>query len=89
MSSPDEFTGPVNLGNPGEFTMIELAEKIRDLTGSRSALIHQPLPADDPRQRQPDIRLAREQLGWEPTVPLEEGLKPTIAYFEGIVNARR
>jgi UDP-glucuronate decarboxylase len=86
MSSPDEFTGPVNLGNPGEFTMIELAEKIRDLTGSRSALIHQPLPADDPRQRQPDIRLARKQLGWEPTVPLEQGLKPTVAYFESLLR---
>lgn len=86
MNSPDEFTGPVNLGNPGEFTMIELAEKIRDLTGSRSALIHQPLPADDPKQRQPDIRLAREQLGWEPTVPLEQGLKPTVAYFENLLR---
>ncbi|MFO7641725.1 MAG: UDP-glucuronic acid decarboxylase family protein [Candidatus Competibacteraceae bacterium] len=86
MDSPDEFTGPVNLGNPGEFTMIELAEKIRDLTGSRSELIHQPLPADDPKQRQPDIRLAREQLGWEPTVPLEQGLKPTVAYFESLLR---
>ena len=82
MGSPDDLTGPVNLGNPGEFTMIELAETIRDLTGSRSPLVHEPLPADDPRQRQPDIQVARSRLGWEPKVPLREGLKPTIAYFE-------
>jgi UDP-glucuronate decarboxylase len=88
MDSPDEFTGPVNLGNPGEFTMIELAEKIRDLTGSRSELIHQPLPADDLKQRQPDIGLAREQLGWEPRIPLAEGLKPTVAYFERLLQNR-
>ena len=82
MQTPQGFTGPVNLGNPSEFTMIELAEAIRDLTGSRSALVHRPLPADDPRQRQPDITLAREQLGWEPKIPLREGLRSTIAYFE-------
>jgi len=70
----------------GEFTMIELAEAILDLTGSRSALVHRPLPTDDPRQRQPDITLAREHLGWEPRIPLREGLKPTIAYFEGLLN---
>ena len=81
------FTGPVNLGNPGEFTMIELAEAILDLTGSRSALVHRPLPTDDPRQRQPDIRLAREQLGWEPKIPLREGLKPTIAYFDQLMRS--
>jgi UDP-glucuronate decarboxylase len=75
----------VNLGNPGEFTMIELAEAVRDLTGSRSELVHRPLPADDPRQRQPDITLAREHLGWEPKIPLREGLKPTIAYFESLL----
>ncbi|TVP79794.1 UDP-glucuronic acid decarboxylase family protein [Thioalkalivibrio sp.] len=85
MQSPSGFTGPVNLGNPGEFTMIELAEAIRDLTGSRSPLQHLPLPADDPRQRQPDIRLAREHLDWEPKVALREGLKPTIAYFERLL----
>ena len=85
MQSPGGSTGPVNLGNPGEFTMIELAEAIRDLTGSRSELVHRPLPADDPRQRQPDIRLAREHLGWEPKVALREGLKPTIAYFERLL----
>jgi len=84
MQSPSGFTGPVNLGNPGEFTMIELAEAIRDLTGSRWPLQHRP-PADDPRQRQPDTRLAREHLGWEPKIPLREGLKPTIAYFEGLL----
>ena len=87
MSSNDAITGPVNLGNPGEFSMIELAEKVKDLTGSCSELIHKPLPMDDPKQRQPDISLAREQLGWEPTVNLEEGLKPTIAYFEQLLSA--
>ena len=86
MDSPDDFTGPVNLGNPGEFTMIELAEAIRDLTGSRSPLVHQPLPQDDPRQRRPDISLAKSVLGWEPKVPLRDGLKPTIAYFERPMN---
>ena len=86
MDSSEGFTGPVNLGNPGEFTMIERAEAVRDLTGSRSELVHRPLPTDDPRQRQPDIRLAREHLGWEPRIPLREGLKPTIAYFERLLN---
>ncbi len=85
MDSPDDFTGPLNLGNPGEFTMIELAEAIRDLTGSRSPLVHQPLPQDDPRQRQPDIGLAKSVLGWEPKVPLRDGLKPTIAYFDAFL----
>jgi UDP-glucuronate decarboxylase len=85
MDSPDDFTGPVNLGNPGEFTMIELAEAIRDITGSRSPLVHLPLPQDDPRQRQPDISLAKSVLGWEPKVPLRDGLKPTIAYFEAFL----
>ncbi len=88
MNSPDDLTGPVNLGNPGEFTMIELAETIQDLTGSRSPLVHEPLPQDDPRQRQPDIRLAKEHLGWEPGVPLREGLRPTIAYFEQLLQKR-
>jgi UDP-glucuronate decarboxylase len=86
MASPDALTGPVNLGNPGEFTMIELAEAVKDLTGSRSVLVHEPLPQDDPRQRQPDITLAREALGWAPQVALREGLRPTIAYFEGLVG---
>jgi UDP-glucuronate decarboxylase len=86
MDSPDEVTGPINLGNPGEFTMLELAEAVLKLTGSRSKIAHKPLPADDPKQRQPDITRARTQLGWEPTVPLEEGLKPTIAYFRAILD---
>ncbi|EXJ14835.1 UDP-glucuronic acid decarboxylase family protein [Imhoffiella purpurea] len=86
MDSPDTFAGPVNLGNPEEFTMIEVAETIRNLTGSRSSLVQQPLPADDPRQRKPDIGLARSALGWEPEVPLGDGLKPTIAYFERLLR---
>ena len=86
MASPDDLTGPVNLGNPGEFTMIDLAEAVKDLTGSRSPLVHAPLPQDDPRQRQPDITLAREALGWAPQVALREGLRPTIAYFEGLLG---
>jgi UDP-glucuronate decarboxylase len=86
MNSPDELTGPVNLGNPSELSMIELAQTILDLTGSRSSLVYEPLPQDDPRQRQPDIRLAKTQLGWEPQIPLREGLKPTIAYFEQLLR---
>jgi UDP-glucuronate decarboxylase len=86
MASPDDFTGPVNLGNPGELTMIELAEAIRDLTGSCSPLIQAALPQDDPRKRQPDITLAKAHLDWEPTVSLRAGLKPTIAYFEALLN---
>jgi len=86
MDSPPEFTGPVNLGNPGEFTIRQLAETIIEMTGSASALVFQPLPPDDPRQRQPDIRLAREVLGWEPTVRLEEGLIHTIAYFDDLLR---
>jgi UDP-glucuronate decarboxylase len=81
MASADDFTGPVNLGNPVEFTMIDLAQTVITLTGSASKLEHLPLPEDDPRQRQPDISLAREMLGWQPSVPLEEGLRKTIAYF--------
>jgi len=81
MKSPDEFTGPVNLGNPVEFTILELAEKVIERTGSQSKIIHKPLPEDDPVRRQPDISLAREHLGWEPGVSLEEGLQKTIPYF--------
>jgi len=81
MDSPPEITGPVNLGNPVEFTMRELAEMTLKLTGSRSKLAFLPLPQDDPRQRQPDIAFARSSLAWTPTIPLEEGLKRTIAYF--------
>ena len=86
MDSPDALAGPVNLGNPGEFTMIELAEAVRDLTGSSSEFGHAPLPQDDPKQRQPDISLAREQLDWEPRVALRDGLRPTIAYFEALLR---
>ena len=82
MGTGPEFTGPVNIGNPGEFTIRQLAERVIALTGSKSKLVHRPLPQDDPKQRQPDISIARDKLGWEPTVKLDEGLKPTIAYFE-------
>jgi UDP-glucuronate decarboxylase len=85
MDSPADFTGPVNLGNPGEFTIRALAEKILAVTGSRSALEFRPLPVDDPRQRQPDITLARSRLGWSPKVTLEEGLPGTIAYFRSLM----
>jgi UDP-glucuronate decarboxylase len=86
MAADDDFTGPVNLGNPHEFTIRELAEKVLALTGSRSEIAYLPLPADDPRQRQPDIGLAREGLGWAPKVPLEQGLEKTIAYFDRLLS---
>jgi UDP-glucuronate decarboxylase len=86
MESPPELTGPVNLGNPGEFSMKELAEKVVDLTGSKSKVTFHPLPQDDPRQRKPDITLAGSALGWRPTVPLDQGLKETIGYFEGLLR---
>lgn len=82
MMECEDVCGPVNLGNPGEFTIKELAEKVIELTGSSSKIVYQDLPADDPKQRQPDISLAREKLEWSPTVALEEGLKKTIAYFK-------
>lgn len=82
MATVDTFTGPVNLGNPGEFTMLELAEKVVRMTGSRSKLVFRPLPADDPKMRRPDITLAKTHLAWEPKVPLDEGLKKTIDYFK-------
>ena len=85
MDSADDFTGPVNVGNPAEFSVRELAEKIIDLTGSGSRLSFKPLPQDDPKQRCPDISLARQALGWEPKVALEEGLKRTIPYFEELM----
>jgi len=88
MDSPDGVTGPVNLGNPGEFTIRELATTIVELTNSASTIEHATLPADDPMQRRPDIRLARKTLGWEPTVPLREGLQRTIAYFERLLEMR-
>ena len=82
LMNQDEIIGPVNLGNPGEFTILELARKVIAQTGSSSKIIYEPLPQDDPMQRQPDIQLAREKLNWEPILNLEEGLKPTIEYFE-------
>ncbi|EZP55177.1 MULTISPECIES: UDP-glucuronic acid decarboxylase family protein [Sphingomonas] len=82
MDTPETVTGPINIGNPVEFTMIELAQLVIELTGSRSKIVHLPLPADDPRQRRPDIAIARRELGWEPRVQLREGLEKTIAYFE-------
>lgn len=84
MDGPDDFIGPVNLGNPNEFTILELAKKIIELTGSKSKIIFRKLPDDDPLQRQPDITLAREKLGWQPEVQLEKGLEKTIAYFKQI-----
>jgi UDP-glucuronate decarboxylase len=85
MGTPDDITGPINTGNPNEFTIKELAEKVIELTGSSSRLVFEPLPSDDPLQRQPDITKAREILGWEPKVQLEEGLKLTIPYFEKLL----
>jgi UDP-glucuronate decarboxylase len=86
MKTPDDFTGPVNLGNPGEFTILELARKIVEITGSKSEIVFRPLPADDPKQRRPDIRLAKKKLGWSPKVALEKGLGKTIPYFENLVR---
>lgn len=88
MDTPDQVTGPMNLGNPGEFTILELAEKIIALTGSRSQVVFKPLPSDDPVQRCPDIGLAKQTLGWEPKVHLEEGLTRTITYFDDLLKRR-
>lgn len=88
MDADRDFVGPVNLGNPVEFTMIELANKVIDLTGSRSPLVHRPLPADDPKQRKPDISLAKEKLDWAPDVSLAEGLTDTIAYFDKLLASQ-
>ncbi|SNZ20154.1 UDP-glucuronic acid decarboxylase family protein [Cohaesibacter gelatinilyticus] len=87
MNTRKDFTGPVNIGNPGEFTMLELAETILSLTGSKSKLIYKDLPSDDPKQRRPDISLAQKELDWKPQVCLEDGLKETINYFSRIVGA--
>ncbi|WP_293777470.1 UDP-glucuronic acid decarboxylase family protein [uncultured Oxalicibacterium sp.] len=87
MDSPSDFTGPVNIGNPGEFTMLELAEKVIKLTKSKSKLIFEPLPSDDPKQRQPNIELAKQQLDWEPKVQLDDGLQQTISYFRKVLAA--
>lgn len=88
MNTGDDVTGPVNVGNPGEFTIRELAEKVIQLTGSKSKLVFKPLPQDDPRQRKPDITLAKQLLNWEPKVPLEEGLKKTIEYFDKLLAGK-
>ena len=88
MNTSDDVTGPVNVGNPGEFTIRELAEKVIQLTGSKSKLVFKPLPQDDPRQRKPDITLAKQLLNWEPKVPLEEGLKKTIEYFDKLLTGK-
>jgi UDP-glucuronate decarboxylase len=87
MDTNDDVVGPVNLGNPSEVTMMGLAELVIELTGSRSAIEFKPLPLDDPRQRQPNIKLARDRLGWGPSVPLRDGLVETIAYFENVITA--
>lgn len=88
MNSREDFTGPVNLGNPGEFTIKELAERVIALTESSSKLIFKPLPQDDPKQRQPDIELARSELGWEPSIRLDEGLRKTITYFDDLLSIK-
>ena len=89
MNTADDVTGPINIGNPGEFTMLELAEKVIALSGSKSKLVFNPLPSDDPKQRQPDITIARKTLGWEPAIPLDAGLTKTIAYFRKVCEIRR
>jgi UDP-glucuronate decarboxylase len=86
MKTDDEVTGPINLGNPGEFTIRQLAEQVIQLTGSASEIVEQPLPPDDPKQRQPDISMAKKILDWEPEVSLVEGLKPTIEYFLNLMR---
>ena len=87
MDSPPEVTGPINIGNPGDFTMLELAEKVIALVGGDSKVVHQPLPTDDPVRRKPNIDKAQSLLGWSPTVSLDEGLKPTVDYFRGLLAA--
>ena len=89
MDSDDSFTGPVNTGNPGEFTILQLAENVIELVGSSSEIIFEPLPQDDPRQRQPDITLAKKELGWEPGISLREGLIPTIAFFDEYLKSNK
>jgi UDP-glucuronate decarboxylase len=89
MSTGDAVTGPVNIGNPTEFTILQLATKVIELTGSRSRIVHRPLPQDDPRQRNPDISLANEILGWRPRTKLEEGLLRTIEYFDALLSDER
>ncbi|MCB2074062.1 MAG: NAD-dependent epimerase/dehydratase family protein, partial [Novosphingobium sp.] len=86
MDTGPDFQGPINLGSPGEFTILELAQEVLDITGSSSTLVNKPLPQDDPRQRQPDISLAREKLGWEPRTQLRDGLARTCEYFEQLLS---
>ena len=87
MNSKQGFIGPVNMGNPDEFTILELAEKVIDIIGSRSKIIHKPLPNDDPKQRKPDITLAKQELDWEPKIKLKDGLVKTIGYFEKLLSS--
>ena len=89
MASADDFTGPVNLGNPVEFTIKEQAEKVVDMTGSKSKISYLPLPHDDPKQRQPDIMLAKQELNWEPKITLEDGLQKTIDYFYELLHSQQ
>jgi UDP-glucuronate decarboxylase len=89
MGTGDDCTGPMNMGNPAEFSIRELAERVIALTGSKSRLVYLPLPRDDPAQRQPDISLAREKLSWTPSVPLDQGLAKTVEYFEGLLGPTR
>ena len=86
MATPHEVTGPMNLGNPGEFTILELAKLVLEIVGGRSKIVRKPLPEDDPKQRQPDISMAEKVLHWRPTTPLREGLERTIAYFEQLLR---
>jgi len=86
MMNQDKIIGPVNIGNPGEFTMLELAKEVLDLTGSKSKIVYKPLPGDDPKMRRPNIDLAKSALGWEPTIPLRQGLEKTIVYFEELLK---
>ena len=88
MMNQDKIIGPVNIGNPGEFTMLELAKAVLDLTGSKSKIVYKPLPGDDPKMRRPDITLAKEALDWEPTIPLRKGLEKTIVYFDNLLKTK-
>lgn len=89
MNTDDSITGPINLGNPGEFTILELAEKVISMTGTKSKIIYKPLPSDDPMQRKPDISIAKEKLNWEPKIVLDEGLKKTISYFDQLLKNQK
>ena len=88
MMNQDKIIGPVNIGNPGEFTMLELAKEVLELTGSKSKIVYKPLPGDDPKMRRPDITLAKSALKWEPTIPLRQGLEKTIVYFDNLLKSK-